>query len=100
MTTVDLDYLIDHAEVYDGESVEPRNVSVGVAGGRIVHVGPRPTAASAGEVVSGAGLILSPGFIDTHASTGLGYMLPAAADNKLFQGVTTGLYEATGSGDG
>ena len=83
------DCWIRGAPVYDGLEPEPRKASVGIAGDRILYVGEEPAAADAGEIVDASGLFLCPGFIDTHASTGLGYMLPHAADNKLFQGVTT-----------
>ena len=46
------------------------------------------------------GVFLCPGFIDTHASTGLGYMLPKAGDNKLFQGVTTEIIGNCGTSSG
>jgi N-acyl-D-amino-acid deacylase len=87
-----LDLLIENATVYDGESPAPRRWRVGVAGDRIALVeeasSPAP-AAGAREVVDARGLVLCPGFIDTHASTGFGYRLPHAADHKLWQGVTT-----------
>jgi N-acyl-D-amino-acid deacylase len=83
------DCWIRGATVYDGLQTEPRHVSVGITNSRIAHVGDEPAAVDALEVIDGGGLFLCPGFIDTHASTGLGYMLPHAADNKLFQGVTT-----------
>lgn len=84
-----LDYLIKNATVYDGDNIEPQQVDVGIAGEGIAAVGQNLTASSARRVIDAAGLTLTPGFIDTHASTGLGYRFPNAADNKLFQGVTS-----------
>ena len=84
-----LDYLITGATLFDGVDVEPRQEAVGVLGERIAYVGPALSASAARRVVEAEGLYLCPGFIDTHASTGLGYRLPNAGDNKLFQGVTT-----------
>lgn len=95
-----VDCWIHGATVFDGIRTDPRQVSVGVTSDRIIHVGERPVAASADIVVDGAGLYLCPGFIDTHASTGLGYMLPHAADNKLFQGVTTEVVGNCGTSTG
>lgn len=89
-----LDFLIESATVYDGLTIEPQAKSVGVRDGLIAHVGERPTNVSADRVVDAKGLALCPGFIDPHASTGLGYMLPHAGDNKLHQGITT---EITGN---
>ena len=84
-----LDVLIRDATVYDGSGAAARAVSVGILGDTIAHVGPPPSGASAREVVSAPGLILCPGSIDSHASTGLGHLLPGAAGHKLRQGVTT-----------
>ncbi len=83
-----LDTLIENATVYDGIRDEPQRLDVGIRGDTIAHVGEGLTAA-ARHTVDAAGLLLCPGFIDTHASTGFGYLLPEAGDNKLFQGVTT-----------
>ena len=84
-----LDTLICGATVYDGVHPAPRSVSVGLRAGRIAWVGPTPVGQSARQTVQADGLLLCPGFIDVHASTGLGYTLPEAADHKLYQGVTT-----------
>lgn len=94
-----LDTLIKNASVYDGESTEPRRVAVGISGDHIAWVGDAPTDGAA-ETVDAAGLVLCPGFIDTHASTGLGYMLPNVADNKLTQGVTTEIIGNCGTSSG
>ena len=84
----ELDYLITGAEVFDGLAVEPRRCSVGILGDRIAFVGATP-AGGAHRVIEAGGCFLCPGFIDTHASTGLGYRSPGAGHHKLFQGVTT-----------
>ncbi len=84
-----MDFIIKNATVFDGVSIEPQRLTVGVEGERIVHVGDELTNSAAKRVIDGTGLFLCPGFIDTHASTGFGYMRPHAADHKLFQGVTT-----------
>ena len=84
-----LDTLITGAEVYDGQHTEPQRVSVGIVGRHIAWVGEAPVGHAARQTVHAPGTVLCPGFIDAHASTGLGYMLPNAADHKLYQGVTT-----------
>ncbi len=84
-----LDLLIVGAEVYDGERDRPRSAAVGLAGDSIAFVGPDPGAGAARRRLEADGLLLSPGFIDPHASTGLGYFFDRAGDHKLFQGVTT-----------
>lgn len=95
-----LDFLITDAEVYDGLGGEPRKLSVGISGDRIVYVGQTPSACSPSKIIDGRGLWLSPGFIDSHASTGLGYLRKGAADNKLFQGVTCELIGNCGTSTG
>lgn len=94
-----LDYLIRGATVFDGISPEPQHLTVGIKGEEIAHVGGDLTHA-AKQIVDAPGRYLCPGFIDTHASTGLGYMLPKAADNKLYQGVTTEIIGNCGTSSG
>ena len=95
-----LDYLITGATIYDGVSVEPKQGVVGIRGETIAYVGPSPGASAAERVIDAAGCYLCPGFIDTHASTGLGYRFPHAGDNKLFQGVTTEIIGNCGTSTG
>ncbi len=95
-----LDTLIQGATVFDGESAEPRRLAVGIQGQRIAYVGDDLTGAAAYAQIDAGGLFLCPGFVDTHASTGLGYALPKAADHKLFQGVTTEITGNCGTSSG
>ena len=95
-----LDELITGATVFDGLQIEPRQLAVGIQGDRIVHLGEQPTGPAARRRTDGRELYLCPGLIDTQASTGLGYMLPKAADNKLFQGVTTEIIGNCGTSSG
>jgi len=83
-----LDTLIVGASVYRGEGGEPEQLAVGIENGRIAHVGEVPAGPAARETLDAKGKWLSPGFLDSHASTGLGYLRKGAADNKLYQGVT------------
>ena len=95
-----LDFLIEGATVFDGEREESRQLDVGVVGDRIAFLGSGLGAASATTRIQARGLWLSPGFIDSHASTGLGYFFDSAADHKLFQGVTTELIGNCGTSPG
>ncbi|MFQ5674437.1 MAG: amidohydrolase family protein [bacterium] len=92
-----LDCLIKNATVFDGNSIDEQRLDVGISGERIAYVGDGLSSSSGKEIVEAHGLYLCPGFIDTHASTGLGYMLPHAGDNKLYQGVTTEIIGNCGS---
>jgi len=95
-----IDVLITGAEVFDGNGGEPRRRDVGLNGGRIAYVGEPLGAGAAHTVINAQGLWLSPGFIDSHASTGLGYLQKGAADNKLHQGVTCELIGNCGTSTG
>ena len=80
--------LIVNASVLDGTGAEPRTASVRIEGDRIVAVGTIEARAD-DRVVDGSGLVLAPGFIDTHSH----------ADDQIFshrdalavvsQGITT-----------
>ena len=94
-----LDLLIRDAIVYDGHSLSGRSAAVGIIGDRIAWVGDAPHGCAARQVLSAPGRLLCPGFIDSHASTGMGYLLPDAADHKLLQGVTTEVIGNCGTSD-
>lgn len=80
--------LIQDATLVDGTGAPGRRGSVRIAEGRIVEVGElRPAAGE--EVVSGRGLVLSPGFIDAHShADGLIFDQPEALA-AVSQGITT-----------
>jgi N-acyl-D-aspartate/D-glutamate deacylase len=92
-----LDYLIINATIVDGTGSEPYIGSVGVEGYNIVLVEAGLSAQRARQVIDAKGLFLTPGFIDTHASTGFGFFFPHAADHKLYQGITTEIFGNCGT---
>ena len=82
------DVLIRHARLIDGSGAAARESSVAVAGGRIVGVD-----AGSGwhseETIDAQGLVLAPGFIDTHTHDDTSVIKTPAMLPKLTQGVTT-----------
>ena len=92
-----LDYLIVNASVYTGLLEEPTNRSIGIAGKKIVVIDDDQVLPKAQYIIDAEGLILAPGFIDPHASTGFGYFFPEAANHKLYQGITTEIFGNCGT---
>jgi N-acyl-D-amino-acid deacylase len=89
-------YLIRGGTIVDGTGAPAYRGDVAVSGGRIVRVSAAPLdTAHAQHVIDAAGLVVAPGFIDTHAHVeNLGsYPL---AENFLRQGVTTVWYAPDG----
>ena len=80
--------VIRNGTVYDGRSRESRQVDVAVEGERIAAVG-RLDDAEAYETVDAAGLVVAPGFIDTHSHSEIALLACPSADSKVLQGVTT-----------
>ncbi|OLD66301.1 MAG: hypothetical protein AUI47_00165 [Acidobacteria bacterium 13_1_40CM_2_68_5] len=80
--------IIVGATVLDGTGARGRHASVRIEGDRIATVG-RAAPAPGDEVVDGSGLVLAPGFIDTHShGDGQIFDIPdALADTS--QGITT-----------
>ena len=83
-----LDLLIEGGEVIDGSGAPRWRADLGVRGGRIVALG-----ALAGEPahrrVDAAGLIVAPGFIDSHTHDDALVLQHPSRQPKLLQGVTT-----------
>ena len=92
-----LDCLIVNATVCTGLKEDAIIRPVGIQGERIVLFEPNSDLPEARKTIDGHGCILSPGFIDPHASTGFGYFFPNAADHKLHQGITTEIFGNCGT---
>lgn len=95
------DILITGGTIYPGGN-KPYVGDIAVSGDRIVYAGPQfPD--SAGRTIDATGMIVSPGFIDTHTHVGDALMsdLPAARLLLpfLMQGVTTAFIGVDGRGD-
>lgn len=95
-----LDYYIQNATICTGRKETAKKGNVGIQNDRItcIHyegeVFDEPVAK---ETIDASGLLLTPGFIDPHASTGFGYFFPKAADHKLYQGITTEIFGNCGT---
>lgn len=94
-----LDFRINNASVIDGSGNPARVMDVGILADKIVEIDPEAKY-EIGQEIDGTGLILTPGFIDTHASTGFGFFFPHAADHKLYQGITTEIFGNCGTSPG
>ncbi len=80
--------LIRNARVLDGSGGNAEAVDVAVREGRIADVGPR-LQLNALEQIDAEGLVLAPGFIDTHTHDDTSVIETPAMLPKLSQGVTT-----------
>jgi N-acyl-D-aspartate/D-glutamate deacylase len=88
-----VDLLVRGGRVIDGTGAPWYAADVAIRAGRIAGV-TRPGAADpkakAARVVDATGLYVAPGFIDMMGQTGAPFLkTPRAADNLLFQGITT-----------
>ncbi len=88
----ELDILIVHGKLVDGSGRKARNADVGIRGDRIVFVGDaRKANVSAARTIDATGMIVAPGFIDSHTHTLEDLSDPTRKTNEpyLMQGVTT-----------
>ncbi|MEN0003186.1 MAG: D-aminoacylase [Bacteroidota bacterium] len=92
-----LDYLITNATVCTGLKEKARIQPIGIKGDRIVVLDEHAPLPAAKNTIDATGLLLTPGFIDPHASTGFGYFFPEAANHKLYQGITTEIFGNCGT---
>ena len=80
--------LITGASVVDGTGAPERRVDVRIVGDKISAIGPlRPSASDV--VVDAKGLVLAPGFIDTHSHHDRGLNEQRDALGAISQGITT-----------
>lgn len=90
-------YLIRNGTIVDGTGAPAYRGDVAVAGDRIVRISRTPlNPADAEHVIDATGLMVAPGFIDSHAHVEDLAMHPLA-ENFLRQGVTTVWYAPDGA---
>ena len=89
--------LIRNARVVDGTGTPARTADVRIAGDRITAVG-RLTPSAADRVIDAGGLVLAPGFIDTHSHHDRGLDSARDALAMVSQGVTTIVVGQDGGG--
>jgi N-acyl-D-aspartate/D-glutamate deacylase len=87
-----VDLLIMHGKVVDGSGSKARVADVGIQGDRIVFIGnAAKSKVTATRTIDATGLVVAPGFIDSHTHTMEDLSDPKrnANENYLMQGVTT-----------
>lgn len=95
-----LDFYIKNATIITGKKETARKGHVGIKDNKIAcihykdeeYINP-----IAKKTIDADGYLLTPGFIDPHASTGFGYFFPKAANHKLYQGITTEIFGNCGT---
>lgn len=90
------DILISGGRIVDGSGNPWFVGDVGIVGDSVVYVGPRGQAR--GRVtLDAAGLVVAPGFLDTHSHARDGIFRTPSAENKIRDGVTTVIEGPDGS---
>ncbi|MFZ5907161.1 MAG: N-acyl-D-amino-acid deacylase family protein [Nitrospirota bacterium] len=90
-----IDILIQRGLLVDGSGSEPFEGDIGIAGERIVSVKKTVslrrsrTGVSAKKRIDAEGLVVCPGFIDTHAHSEFTLLADPRAEGKVLQGITT-----------
>lgn len=90
------DIVIENGWIVDGTGSPRFRGNVGIAGGRIIAVGDVPPRAR--EVVDATGMVVAPGFIDTHVHSEVALLGPPGQEASNRQGVTTHVVGQDGFG--
>jgi len=81
------DVFIANGLVVDGSGLLQKEMHVGITGDIVAYVGPKPRRAK--KVIDAQGLVVAPGFVDTHAHSEFTLLADGRAEAKIAQGVTT-----------
>src|SRR3954447_5689730 len=82
------DVVFSGGTVVDGSGGIPYQADVAVEGNEIAAIGDLKGSA-AGRRIDAAGMVVAPGFIDSHCHSELSLLADPTAESKLRQGVTT-----------
>jgi N-acyl-D-aspartate/D-glutamate deacylase len=82
------DVVFSGGTVVDGGGGAPYQADVAVEGNKIAAVGDL-TGSAAGRRIDAAGMVVAPGFIDSHCHSEISLLADPTAESKLRQGVTT-----------
>src|ERR1039457_6502898 len=83
--------LIENGQIVDGSGKPRFAACLVVEEERIAAIGNVPAIGEFDRVIDAAGMIVAPGFIDTHSHSDLAVMVNPYVEAKIRQGVTTEL---------
>jgi len=89
------DVLIKHGKLIDGTGNPWTSLDIGIKNGKIEKIGLLKES-DAVTVIDAEGLVVAPGFVDTHVHSDLLCLKPEIHKIKLLQGITTELFGQDG----
>jgi N-acyl-D-aspartate/D-glutamate deacylase len=84
-----LDLLITNGRILDGTGNPGYEADIGIVGAEIAFMGRGIGKSHAERVIDAGGMVVSPGFIDTHSHDDAYLLINPHCDDKVKQGVTT-----------
>jgi len=84
-----LDLLITNGRILDGTGNPAYEADIGITGGEIAVVTRDPGNTHAEGIIDAEGMVVSPGFIDTHSHDDAYLLINPQCEDKVRQGVTT-----------
>ncbi|MEW6068508.1 MAG: D-aminoacylase [Nitrospirota bacterium] len=90
-----IDLLINNGLLFDGTGSEPSEADIGISGDKIAFLKKKSGVRShnigikAEKIIDARNLVVTPGFIDTHAHSEFTLLADSRAEGKVCQGITT-----------
>lgn len=82
-----MNLFIENASILDGTGKDFFKANIGIKDNKIVYIGKEKFTAE--RIINANGLILTPGFIDTHSHSEFTILAAPEAEGKITQGITT-----------
>lgn len=86
-----IELLIKNGCLIDGTGNPYYKADIGISNGQIILIDRNIDQSGAQQIINADGLIVSPGFFDTHSHDDLYLLINPVCDEKILQGVTTNI---------